>query len=289
MNVRNGWMAMAVVMAAATTGCAAETADDGESIASEVRGDQLFATAKLNVDGYGIAGEPAGDPGCADLFVGTKDPTCNLPFLEGPTTLGYTTHPYVLNNRRTPANADGFESLPGKSIAVKVKPALAGLASTDGQSVTVRIHRIVSEGFSDAALARATRACRDQYFVKGKSGKWMPRIEQLGVKAGGTRLEDGQDIGDDGLLQVDVCGLSVPLYQQGMTLAWSEAQRAYVGELRTPIGKDGETFGPYAHGSYQVDFLPEESVAMPAKRNVHDAPTAFDLQFFHRAESQGPR
>jgi len=278
--------AVAVSAMMTMLGCAAEATDEGEAtLASEIQQDQLFATAKLNVDGYGIVGQPAGDPACADQFIGTTDEYCPLPFETGPTRLGWATHVYALVNRTTSANSAGFESLAGKITALAATPAIDGLASEGEQKVDVRAHRIVGAALDPSVVGDAPRTCADwnKYFVKGaQSGKWLPQVERFAAKLGGLAYENGTDIGDDGVLTTEACGISVMLLQQATTLTWDRASRAYTGSMATPLGPDGETVKTFSHGTYQVDFLPRQSVSMPSKPTAKDAPAAFTLKLSHR-------
>lgn len=291
---------LAGLATAFSTGCgSAADADQSAAAASEIKGDVRFATAKLGVDGYGIVGQPAGDPACADLFVGSNDPYCEPPFVDDPVTLGYATHLYSLNNRTTPANDDGFASLAGKIIAVRVTPKIEGLADHEAsgpddvaQHLEVRAHRIVAEGFTKAEVGDRPTACSafKSYFVENAaSGRWLPRIEKIATeKLGGTELQTGDNIGDDSLLMTSICDLTVLVYQQAAFLTWDAKLGAYVGAFDHDLGKDGQPLAPYSHGGYQVDFRLDASVAMPVKANVHDAPTAFDVELFHRPAGKTP-
>lgn len=279
------WIALATLSATASAACATNADDDASAgtLASEVQ-EAPFANATLGVGGF--SGEA---DGCQDQYRGTADDTCPYDGETGPTSVGYVTELYQLNNKATPAREDGFEIKPSARVAARVVPTLDRLASRDGQRVKVRLHRIVSEGLTDGEVGDAPKKCADfgRYFVRGKANaRWMPRIERLAVKLGGTRLSDGDDIGDDGLLMTEVCGLTLSLYQQSLPLTWISGG-AYVGTFSHPQHKDGSRFAAYSHGSYQVDFFPEQRVSMPDKASPQHFPTAFTLALAHDLPSSG--
>lgn len=273
-----GMLMMAIATMSAATGCAADPASDEgdapQAQADEIKGDVLFASSTLDVATYPAGGDPA----CADQFVGTKDKYCVYPHEQGPTQLGWATKIYRLKNQNTPAKNDGFTSLAGKITALSAKPILLGLASKDGQKMKVRAHRVVAEAIP---AKNAKPACKEwsTFFAKQADGSFLPRIEIVREKlVSGLTLASGDDIGDDGLSTPTVCGVTFAVYQQSTPLAWNAATSAYEGAMPTPIGKDGKTFGAYAAGSYQVDFIPEQSVSMP----LPNAPAGFSLDLSHR-------
>lgn len=274
-----GMMMMTALAMGAMTGCAADPASDDANAseanqADEIKGDVLYASATLDVATYPAGGDPA----CADQFVGTKDPYCGYPHEQGQTSLGWVTKPYRLKNQNTPARLDGFTSLAGKITAVSAKPILLGLASKDGQKMKVRAHRVVAEAIP---AKDAKPACKEwsTFFAKQGDGSFLPRIEVVREKLlPELTLASGDDIGDDGLSTPSVCGVTFAVYQQTTALSWSAATGAYEGAMRTPVGKDGKTFGTYVAGSYQVDFVPEQSVSMP----LPNAPAGFSIELSHR-------
>ena len=273
-----GMLMMAIATMSAATGCAADPASDEgdapEASQDEIKGDVLYATSTLDVATYPAGGDPA----CADQFVGTKDKYCVYPHEQGQTSLGWVTKPYRLKNQTTPAKVDGFTSLPGKITALAAKPVLLGLASKDGQKMKVRAHRIVAEAIP---AKNAKPACKEwsTFFAKQGDGSFLPRIEVVREKLlPELTLASGDDIGDDGLSTPSVCGVTFAVYQQATALSWNAATGAYEGAMRTPMGKDGKTFGTYVAGSYQVDFVPEQSVTMP----LPNAPAGFSLDLSHR-------
>jgi|GEM_PF-7069106 len=276
--------AMMMLAASALAGCAADAGDDAEADAkteSEIQRDQLFATATVSVDGYGIVGQPAGDPACADLFVGTADPYCQVPFERGATKLGYATHRYQLA-RPTPASNDGFASVAGKATAIVATPKIEGLSDGGGQRVTVRAHRLIGLPVADGEVGRAAPACKAEMFIKAPSGKWLPRLEKVAGKIGASAYADGTDVGDNGVLMGNVCGVAVMLLEEHTALSWDATKRAYVGAFAMSLDPSGARIASFSHGAYQLDFLTQTSVSMPAKKNAADKPVAFELKLSHR-------
>lgn len=272
-----GMLMMAISMAA-MTGCAADPASEEtttpEASEDEIKGDALYATSTLEVASYPAGGDPA----CADQFVGTQDKYCVYPHEKGPTRLGWATKTYRLKNQTTPAKVDGFANLPGKITALSAKPVLLGLASKDGQKMKVRAHRLVAPA---VAAKDAKPACKEwnTFFVKQANGTFLPRIEAVREKLlPGLTLESGDDIGDDGLSTPSVCGVSFAVYQQATFLSWNATTGAYEGAMSTPTEKGGPALASYVAGSYQVDFVPEQSVTMP----LPNAPVGFALNLSHR-------
>lgn len=280
MNTKTlGMVAVAMMVMSAGAGCTAEPGDEANAPeanqADEIKGDVLYASSTLDVATYPAVGDPA----CADKFVGTKDKYCPYSLDKGPTKLGWVTKPYRLKNQTTPAKVDGFTNVAGKITALSAKPILLGLASKDGQKMEkVRAHRLVAPAI---AAKDAKPACKDwnTFFAKQSNGTYLPRVEAVREKLlPGLTLESGDDIGDDGLSTPSVCGVSFAIYQQTTLLSWNVSTGAYEGTMPTPSEKGGPAFASYVAGSYQVDFIPEQSVSMP----LPNAPAGFSLELSHR-------
>ncbi len=97
------WIALANLTAATTAACTTNVAEDDSegTLASEVQ-EAPFATATLGVEGF--SGEA---DACQDQYRGTKDEVCPYDGETGPTSVGYVTELYQLNNKTTPARDDG--------------------------------------------------------------------------------------------------------------------------------------------------------------------------------------